>query len=117
MGYHIIKPFFFTYLCDTFSVRLLLTRSHVTGTTKMPDKYRYIYIEGEQKFSISQRKARNGRNPQTGETIKIPARKIPKFSAGVPLKAMVNGKAVAKPAKKTAAKAVKPAKAGKPKKK
>ncbi len=33
-------------------------------------------------FSVSQRAARNGRNPQTGETIKIKARKTPKFRAG-----------------------------------
>lgn len=33
-------------------------------------------------FSASERAARNGRNPQTGETIKIKARKVPKFKAG-----------------------------------
>jgi DNA-binding protein HU-beta len=35
---------------------------------------------------VSKRKARKGRNPQTGETIKIPAAKLPKFSAGKALK-------------------------------
>jgi DNA-binding protein HU-beta len=41
-------------------------------------------------FSVSQRKARNGRNPQTGATIKIAARKVAKFSAGAELKKAVN---------------------------
>ncbi|OLB87228.1 MAG: hypothetical protein AUI17_03140 [Acidobacteriales bacterium 13_2_20CM_2_55_5] len=43
-------------------------------------------------FSVSQRKARNGRNPQTGATIKIAARKVAKFSAGADLKKAVNRK-------------------------
>lgn len=33
-------------------------------------------------FSVSARAARNGRNPQTGETIKIKATKVPKFKVG-----------------------------------
>jgi len=33
-------------------------------------------------FSVSNRAAREGRNPQTGETMKIPARKVVKFKAG-----------------------------------
>jgi DNA-binding protein HU-beta len=33
-------------------------------------------------FAISKRAARNGRNPRTGETIKIKAAKLPKFTAG-----------------------------------
>ncbi len=37
-------------------------------------------------FKVSKRKARMGRNPKTGETIEIPAAKIPKFTAGKVLK-------------------------------
>ena len=37
-------------------------------------------------FSVSRRKARVGRNPQTGKEIKIPAKKVPKFSPGKALK-------------------------------
>ncbi len=37
-------------------------------------------------FKISKRKARTGRNPRTGETIKIKARKVPLFAAGKKLK-------------------------------
>jgi DNA-binding protein HU-beta len=33
-------------------------------------------------FGVSKRKARDGRNPQTGKTIKIPAKKVVKFKAG-----------------------------------
>ena len=57
-------------------------------------------------FSVVERKARKGRNPQTGKEIKIAAKKVPKFSAGAGLKAAATGKAVpAKPkAKKAAAK-------------
>ncbi|MEB2338305.1 MAG: HU family DNA-binding protein [Nitrospirales bacterium] len=40
-------------------------------------------------FTISKRKARMGRNPRTGESLKIPAARIPKFSAGKELKAAV----------------------------
>jgi DNA-binding protein HU-beta len=49
-------------------------------------------------FSVAQRKARKGRNPQTGKEIKIAAKKVPKFSAGAALKAAASGKAApAKP--------------------
>jgi DNA-binding protein HU-beta len=40
-------------------------------------------------FGVSKRKARVGRNPQTGKEIKIPAKKVPKFTAGKAFKAYV----------------------------
>lgn len=40
-------------------------------------------------FTVSKRKARTGRNPRTGEPLKIPAARVPKFSAGKELKAAV----------------------------
>jgi DNA-binding protein HU-beta len=43
-------------------------------------------------FSTGKRGARTGRNPRTGEAIKIPARKVVKFSAGAGLKKAVNKK-------------------------
>jgi DNA-binding protein HU-beta len=43
-------------------------------------------------FSVGARAARVGRNPKTGEELKIAASKAPKFSAGSKLKAAVNGK-------------------------
>ena len=41
-----------------------------------------VTLVGFGTFSVSDRAARNGRNPQTGEVIKIKARKVPKFKAG-----------------------------------
>ena len=41
-------------------------------------------------FSVRSRKARTGRNPQTGAPLKIPARKVTKFSAGAELKKAIN---------------------------
>lgn len=41
-----------------------------------------VTLVGFGTFSVSARAARNGRNPQTGETIKIKAKKVPKFKAG-----------------------------------
>jgi len=40
-------------------------------------------------FTISRRKARMGRNPRTGESLRIPASRVPKFSAGKVLKSAV----------------------------
>jgi DNA-binding protein HU-beta len=37
-------------------------------------------------FAVSRRKARAGRNPQTGEPLRIPARRAPRFAAGKELK-------------------------------
>lgn len=45
-------------------------------------KGKKVSLVGFGSFSISKRKARKGRNPRTGETIKIPAAKVPKFTAG-----------------------------------
>jgi len=41
-----------------------------------------VTLVGFGTFSISKRKARKGRNPRTGKEIKIPARKVPKFTPG-----------------------------------
>ncbi len=49
-----------------------------------------ISLVGFGSFSVSARAARDGRNPQTGATIKIPARKVVKFKAGSELKDSVN---------------------------
>jgi DNA-binding protein HU-beta len=45
-----------------------------------------VTLVGFGTFSVSKRKARTGRNPQTGAAIKIKAHKVPKFSAGKTLK-------------------------------
>ena len=43
------------------------------------------------KFSVADRGARRGVNPQTGERIQIPASRVPRFSAGSALKKAVKG--------------------------
>ena len=45
-----------------------------------------VTLVGFGTFSVSKRKARKGRNPRTGEEIKIAATKTPKFTAGKVLK-------------------------------
>ncbi len=49
-----------------------------------------VSLVGFGTFKVGIRAARNGRNPRTGETIKIKAAKVPKFSAGKGLKDAVN---------------------------
>lgn len=49
-----------------------------------------VVFSGFGKFSVSERAAREGRNPATGEKIQIAATKVPKFSAGAALKKSVN---------------------------
>lgn len=49
-----------------------------------------VVFSGFGKFSVSERAAREGRNPATGEKISIAATKVPKFSAGAALKKAVN---------------------------
>jgi DNA-binding protein HU-beta len=63
--------------------------SFVDGVKKALKKGDKVTLIGFGTFSVTQRKARKGRNPQTGKEIKIPARKAPKFSAGQALKKAV----------------------------
>ena len=49
-----------------------------------------IQLVGFGTFEVSERAAREGRNPQTGETMTIAASKSPKFKAGKALKELVN---------------------------
>ena len=49
-----------------------------------------VQVVGFGTFEVSERAAREGRNPQTGETMEIKASKTPKFKAGKALKDMMN---------------------------
>ncbi|HIQ99563.1 MAG TPA: HU family DNA-binding protein [Candidatus Scybalocola faecavium] len=49
-----------------------------------------IQLVGFGTFEVSERPAREGRNPQTGETMEIKASKAPKFKAGKALKDIIN---------------------------
>lgn len=51
----------------------------VKDSLKTEDK---VTLVGFGTFSVTKRKARQGRNPRTGKEIKIAARKVPKFTAG-----------------------------------
>ena len=59
----------------------------VTEELKKGEK---IQLTGFGTFEVSERAARSGRNPRTGETMKIKASKAPKFKAGKALKDAVN---------------------------
>ena len=58
----------------------------VTKALKKGDK---LTLTGFGTFSVARRRARTGRNPQTGREIKIPATKVAKFKAGNVLKGAV----------------------------
>jgi len=61
--------------------------NNVEGTLKKGGK---VTLIGFGTFSVQSRKAREGRNPATGATIKIPAKKVVKFKAGSELSKSVN---------------------------
>ncbi len=65
-----------------------LILDEITSALKDGDKVQLIPFGS---FVVRERKARTGRNPQTGEVIKIAARKVPAFSAGKGLKDAVGG--------------------------
>ena len=48
-----------------------------------------VTLVGFGTFKVAKRKARKGRNPQTGEVIRIPSKKVPVFKAGSELKKAV----------------------------
>jgi len=56
--------------------------SAVTNSLKKGDR---VALAGFGTFSVAERKARTGRNPQTGTPINIPAKKVAKFKAGAGL--------------------------------
>ena len=58
----------------------------LANITKTLKKKQPVTLVGFGTFKVEKRKARKGRNPQTGETIKIKAKKVPKFVPGKALK-------------------------------
>jgi DNA-binding protein HU-beta len=57
----------------------------ISAITKSLKKGEGIILVGFGSFTVAKRAARNGRNPQTGKPIKIAAKKVAKFKAGVNL--------------------------------
>jgi len=62
----------------------------ITATTDALKSGDRISLIGFGSFSISERSARTGRNPQTGKEIQIAAKKVVKFKAGAELSSSVN---------------------------
>ncbi|MDD6428063.1 HU family DNA-binding protein [Candidatus Weimeria sp. HCP3S3_B5] len=68
----------------------LVLRAFTETVTEELIKGEKIQLVGFGTFEVSERAARTGRNPQTGETMEIAASKSPKFKAGKALKDAVN---------------------------
>ena len=66
-----------------------VVNSIIDGITKSLKKGDHVSFVGFGTFKISNRKARIARNPQTGVAIKIPKRRVPRFSAGKALRQAV----------------------------
>lgn len=49
-----------------------------------------VELRGFGAFSVREREARKGRNPRTGETVSVPAKKVPFFKAGKELRMRIN---------------------------
>ena len=54
----------------------------ITASTDSLKKGERVALVGFGSFKVSQRKARTGRNPKTGETIPVPAKRVVKFKPG-----------------------------------
>ncbi|WP_167955325.1 HU family DNA-binding protein [Anaerosporobacter faecicola] len=65
-------------------------KAFIDVVTEELTKGEKIQLVGFGTFEVSERAAREGRNPQTGETMKIAASKSPKFKAGKALKDVIN---------------------------
>jgi DNA-binding protein HU-beta len=61
--------------------------THITSSLQKKEK---VALVGFGTFSVSERAARSGRNPQTGATIQIAAKNVAKFKAGAGLSDAVN---------------------------
>lgn len=59
----------------------------ITNSLSEGDK---VELRGFGSFRVRSRDARQGRNPKTGATVQIPAKKVPFFKAGKELRGMVN---------------------------
>jgi len=66
----------------TKAVAAKALQSYVDTVTKELKKNGKLGLVGFGTFSVVKRKAREGRNPQTGKAIKIPAKRVVKFKAG-----------------------------------
>ncbi len=72
---------------DKATAALETVLAHIKAAMKNGEEVR---IPDFGTFKVTKRKAREGRNPATGATIKIPASKVPKFTPSKGLKELVN---------------------------
>ena len=87
-----------TELIDSMAAKTGLTKKNaeaalnafVETVSEELTKGEKVSLVGFGTFEVSERAEREGRNPQTGETMKIAASKAPKFKAGKALKDMLN---------------------------
>ncbi len=87
-----------TELIDSMAAKTGLTKKNaeaalnafVETVSEELAKGEKVSLVGFGTFEVSERAEREGRNPQTGETMKIAASKAPKFKAGKALKDQVN---------------------------
>ena len=87
-----------TELIDSMAAKTGLTKKNaeaalnafVETVSEELTKGKKVSLVGFGTFEVSERAEREGRNPQTGETMKIAASKAPKFKAGKALKDQVN---------------------------
>ncbi|MFH0871861.1 MAG: HU family DNA-binding protein [bacterium] len=63
--------------------------SFTKAVSKVLSKGGKVTLVGFGTFSVRERKARKGRNPQTGREMMLKAKKVPKFSAGKALKSAI----------------------------
>lgn len=73
----------------TKSTAAAAVESLIDGITRSLKKGNSVSFVGFGTFKTASRKARTARNPQTGAAIKIPKRRVPRFTAGKSLKAAV----------------------------
>jgi len=84
-------------LVEAISTEAKITKADATRaleafmnvSTKSLRKGERVALVGFGTFTVSKRAARNGRNPQTGKPIKIAAKKVAKFKAGIELAAKI----------------------------
>ncbi len=60
--------------------------AYIEAIQKALKKGKEVQLVGFGTFKVTNRKARTGRNPQTGKELRIPAKKVPSFRAGKALK-------------------------------
>lgn len=68
----------------------IVLESFTHGVREALKKGKKVSLVGFGTFSVARRAARTGRNPRTGEVLKIKASRAPRFKAGKALKAAVN---------------------------